>query len=262
MKELKIIKNIALGLIGLYILPIVYWFLKAIIIDFTGNEYVIPGVPLNKWHEIFEYDATLFIKIFSIPASILAVLFIVLTIIIRKKEQKSLKTPILFIGLFIGILGGFIYFLDYSENHGEHFISGKEYYYDKSIEYFNKYYTQNYGGNYSNEKVFKEYEEIGISKKDEFYYVYMFICSNSYYEKNNKIYPVRDSINDGTCRFTIKNEEIVDANIFSPSSYIVDSFTPKKIKNKENSIDIYSLRYKLEKKVKNYYANLEMNIKE
>ena len=30
----------------------------------------------------------------------------------------------------------------------------------------------------------------------------------------------------------------------------------------KNSIDIYSLRYKLEKKVKNYYANLEMNIKE
>ncbi len=92
----------------------------------------------------------------------------------------------------------------------EKIVADKEYLYDRGASYIiEKYHDLNTRKEQKDYQVFIDYEPFGITNNKEYYYVYMWVLSESYFVKNdNQLFQGRS--NSSLYKITFKDDTVVD----------------------------------------------------
>ena len=99
--------------------------------------------------------------------------------------MKKIDIKEIILIIIIIILGIFIS-LNLFKNNKVTFITDNDYLYDKAIKYLLKH-DDNVDKNKKNYKRFIDYKGFGIAQDKKYKYAYMWVVSDSYYEKNDKL---------------------------------------------------------------------------
>ena len=99
--------------------------------------------------------------------------------------MKKIDIKEIILIIVIIILGIFIS-LNLFKNNKVTFIADSDYLYDKAIKYLLKH-DDNVDKNKKNYKRFIDYKGFGIAQDKKYKYAYMWVVSDSYYEKNDKL---------------------------------------------------------------------------
>ena len=143
-------------------------------------------------------------------------------------------------------------------NHeGEHYIKDNERLYDLAIEYLKEDEYQN--NNPDTEKegyhFFASYDGLGITEKDEYKYVYMWVLGESYYLEGGS--PKSGSAFSMLFKFKFKGDEIIEMNIPKDGSFYTESVKEmcpdKKMANK---VLEYNLKFDNNKEIEEYYNKI------
>lgn len=86
MKRWKVIRNITLSIFIVSLIPILWWLFEAIWHDINAYTYIVPGPGLTRWHNIFIFKSFWYLIIWSIPAIIDVILFIISMIKIKENN--------------------------------------------------------------------------------------------------------------------------------------------------------------------------------
>lgn len=89
MEKWKKIRNITVSIFIVSLIPILWWLLEAIWLESNGYSYIIPGPSLTKWYDIFRFNSFMYLKIWTIPAIIDIIVFIVS--VIKNKNNDILQ---------------------------------------------------------------------------------------------------------------------------------------------------------------------------
>lgn len=90
----------------------------------------------------------------------------------------------------------------------ENLVLDKDYLYDDAVEYIkNKFHDLNVRKESEDYQVLVSYEKFGITEKDGYNYTYMWVLSESYFVKNDKLY--RGRLNSSLYKITFLNDEIL-----------------------------------------------------
>ena len=121
--------------------------------------------------------------------------------------MKKIDIKEIILIIVIIILGIFIS-LNLFKNNKVTFITDSDYLYDKAIKYLLKY-DDNVDRNKKNYKRFIDYKGFGIAEDKKYKYAYMWLISDSYYEKNNKL--VKSDGYSLPCKvvFNKKNDKVI-----------------------------------------------------
>ena len=135
------------------------------------------------------------------------------------EEEKVIKPkntqPLIIIGIILFILvlfGGFYYRnrpIHQKDTDTETMVSDKDYLYDKGIEFIKeKFHDLNTRKEQKDYQVFVSVEKFGITEKDNYNYVYMWVLSESYFVKDDQLFNGRS--NSSFYRIIFLEDEIFD----------------------------------------------------
>lgn len=121
--------------------------------------------------------------------------------------MKKIDIKEIILIIIIIILGIFIS-LNLFKNNKVTFITDSDYLYDKAIKYLLKH-DDNVDKNKKNYKRFIDYEGFGIAQDKKYKYAYMWVVSDSYYEKNDKL--VKSGGYSSPCKvvFNKRNDKVI-----------------------------------------------------
>lgn len=159
--------------------------------------------------------------------------------------------------LIIAILIILIILLFRFNNKSEKYIQDSNYLYDVALEYLKEqeYQSENHDMEKEGYHFFASYDGLGITKKDDYKYAYMWILGESYYLENGEV-------KDGSAysmffKFTFKDDKVVKMETPEDGSLYTDSI--KKMcpdKKLADKVLNYNLNFDNKKEVDKYYSKI------
>ena len=181
----------------------------------------------------------------------------------KRNNGRAIKTLII-IFIFISIIIFQVYRKANTENeinlnflNKETIVEDKDYLYETAVEFIkDKYHDLNTRKEQDDYQVLVSYKSFGITKDKNYYYAYMWVLSESYYTKENKLYNGRT--NSSLYKITYKDNKVISYDMPGGDEDFEDS--ENYFMSKDDLFDIELKEICPNKKIYNLIINYEFDL--